>query len=88
MFGGLVLVVVGCNGAPVFLETFDKETIQKSFFLQIFWNSKMATDNCGARKANMYSDDEGGAWSTVTKAKRQRISTGGTFSTTFSPEKT
>ena len=32
----------------------------------------MAMDNCGARKANMYSDDEGGAWSTVTKAKRQR----------------
>ena len=89
VFWGLFLVVVGCNCAPVFLETSDEETIQKShFFGQIFWNSKMATDNCGARKADMYSDDEGGAWSTVTKAKRQRNSTGGTFSTTISHEKT
>ena len=35
----------------------------------------------------MYSDDEGRAWSTVTKTKRQRNSTGGTFSTTISHEK-
>lgn len=89
MFWGLFLVVVGCNSAPVLLGTFDEENIQKSYFFgQIFWNSKMATDNCGARNADMYSDDEGGAWSTVTKTKRQRNSTGGTFSTTISHEKT
>lgn len=82
--------MVGCNGGLLFVGTFDEENFEENYFNgQIFWNSKMAMDNFGARKPDMYSDDdEGGAWSTVTKAKRQRNSTGGTFSTTISHEKT